>query len=88
MPGPWDQQRLPLSRVRGRGDWQDGVARLGELAVHVADTAGRAQGQIVGKGSFSSGAASWDTVLALQGINPAALHGKLAAARLNGDIKA
>ncbi|APW39834.1 hypothetical protein RD110_23695 [Rhodoferax koreense] len=88
LPGPWDQQRLPLSHIRGRGDWQAGVARLHDLFIGLADTRGKAQGQIAGSGRFDSAGSAWDTTLQLREINPAALHGKMAAARLNGEVTA
>jgi len=90
LPGPWDQQRLPLSHVHGRGDWLAGVAQVHELFIGLADVRGTPQGQIEGQGRFSNAGATaaWDTRLQLREVNPAALHGKMAAARLNGEIKA
>ena len=90
LPGPWDTRHLPLSHLRGRGTWQDNTAQIENLLVTLADASGKPQGQIEGKGQFSpSGAdAAWDTKLQLREINPAALHGKMAAARLNGELQA
>ncbi|MDB5894328.1 MAG: hypothetical protein JWQ88_1859 [Rhodoferax sp.] len=89
LPGPWDKQQLPLSHLRGRGSWQDGIARVEGLRITLADARGKPQGQIDGTGQFSPGAdAAWDTKLQLREINPAALHGKMAAARLNGEATA
>ncbi len=90
LPGPWDKQRLPLSHIRGRGDWRAGVAQVRELSIGLADARGKPQGQIEGLGRFDNAGATpaWDTRLQLREINPAALHGKMATARLNGEIKA
>ena len=82
LAGPWDQQRLPLSALRGRllqsGDrqWQlDGL------------TATAGQGQLQGAGVFSLGDAtaplSASGRLSWTGVNPAALVSTLPAAPLN-----
>ncbi|OYY51977.1 MAG: DUF490 domain-containing protein, partial [Polaromonas sp. 24-62-144] len=85
LPGPWDQQRLPLDRLEAEGEWRNGTALVRTLK------ATRGSGEVVASGEWAgaanapgAAAPAWKIQAALQGLNPALLHSKLAALPLDG----
>ena len=85
LPGPWDQQRLPLDRLEARGEWRNDTALVRTLI------ATRGSGELVASGEWSdtgtsggAAAQAWKMQATLQGINPALLHSKLAALPMDG----
>jgi translocation and assembly module TamB len=81
-PGPWDQQKLPVERLTGQGQWQDGVALIEELDASIGG------GEVHAKGQWESQAKEWSVQGRLSGINPARLHTRMAATPLGGRIDA
>ena len=79
LAGPWDSGRLPLDSVKGEGQWRDGVALVRSLR------AGIGGGSLQAEGRWSAGV--WVADGTLQGIDPAALHSKLAASALGGKLQ-
>src|SRR3989442_1293089 len=81
LPGPWDQQRLPLARLQAHGEWRDGVGLVHALKAQLGG------GELLASGEWRSTAAqpqAWQLQATLQGLNPAMLHGRLAALPLDG----
>jgi translocation and assembly module TamB len=103
LPGPWDQQRLPLDKLQAEGEWRGGVAMVRSLQARLAG------GEITASGQWSqaapataspttsptptapaaAGAQDWQVQATLKNINPAALHTQLAALPVDGraDVK-
>ncbi|MDO9358025.1 MAG: translocation/assembly module TamB domain-containing protein [Polaromonas sp.] len=92
LPGPWDQQRLPLESLNAQGDWRDGTALVRSLQARVGGGDVLATGQWMGATAAPSSPASaqgkngneWQAQATLKNVNPAALHTQLAAAPVNG----
>ncbi|MDP2820486.1 MAG: translocation/assembly module TamB domain-containing protein [Polaromonas sp.] len=87
LPGPWDQQRLPLDSLQAQGEWRDGVAMVRSLQARLGG------GEITANGQWSEAAPSapasastqdWQAQALLKNINPAALHTQLAALPVDG----
>lgn len=100
LPGPWDQQRLPLDKLQAEGEWRGGVAMVRSLQARLAG------GEITASGQWSqaapataspttpaapvaAGTQGWQVQAMLKNINPAALHTQLAALPVDGraDVK-
>jgi translocation and assembly module TamB len=98
LAGPWDLQRLPLSSLQARlglhHGSQGGQSPL-DLDIESLQ-AGIGGGQLQAQGQWqqagpagAAGARSgWQGGVQLQGINPAALHSRLAAAAVDGRLSA
>ncbi|GBU14671.1 hypothetical protein AwPolaro_00490 [Polaromonas sp.] len=96
LPGPWDQQRLPLEQLDAEGEWQEGMAMIRSLKAQLGG------GELLASGNWAPAAAeppaqsqtqpeiAWHILTTLKHINPALLHSKLAPLPLDGhaDIKA
>ncbi|TXT39738.1 MAG: hypothetical protein FD135_1980 [Comamonadaceae bacterium] len=80
LPGPWNQQRLPLNTLQAELSYQHSQWALSSL---LASGAG---GRISGTGNFSTG--QWQGSASLSGINPAAVDSRLASTALNGTLQA
>ncbi|MFI5444451.1 translocation/assembly module TamB domain-containing protein [Polaromonas sp. UC242_47] len=83
LPGPWDQQRLPLDRLQAQGEWRNGVAMVRQLQAQLGG------GEVLASGQWSSAtpspdATDWQAKATLKNINPAALHTQFAALPVNG----
>ncbi|MDO9115514.1 MAG: translocation/assembly module TamB domain-containing protein [Polaromonas sp.] len=99
LPGPWDQQRLPLDKLQAEGEWRGGVAMVRNLQARLGG------GEITASGQWSeaapatapatassttpttpaaAGAQDWQVQATLKNINPAALHTQLAALPVDG----
>ncbi|MCP5219893.1 MAG: hypothetical protein H6927_17565 [Burkholderiaceae bacterium] len=77
--GPWDRQRLPVESLQAQGQWQDGAATLDRLQARLAG------GTLQASGHWASAAdARWQIDARAADIDPARLHGQLAAAPLGG----
>ena len=78
LPGPWDRQRVPASRVQLDGDWRlPAQAFVRQLQ---ADVGG---GKVQARGEWESEQA-WRIEGTLAGVNPAAVHSAMAPLPLSG----
>jgi translocation and assembly module TamB len=80
QPGPWDSERLPLDSVKAHGEWRAGMALVRSLQAELGGGSLEAEGQW-------SGPAGWKAQGSLRGVDPAALHSKLAATPLGGKLQ-
>jgi translocation and assembly module TamB len=80
LPGPWNQQRLPLNTLQAELSYQHSQWALSSLR------ASGAGGSISGYGNFNTG--QWQGSASLSGINPAAVDSRLASTALNGTLQA
>ncbi len=78
-PGPWDQGRLPVSRLQGRGEWRDGTALARSF---IADLGG---GRAEGRGEWLADG-GWRLRARMQGVQPGALHTALGTAPVSGRV--
>ena len=90
LPGPWDQQRLPLDSLEASGEWRSGTALVRALKATSGPGALVASGEWVGAatGAVPATAQAWKMQATLKNINPALLHSRLAALPLDGEAKA
>jgi translocation and assembly module TamB len=79
LAGPWDSGKLPLEHVKAQGQWRDGVALVRSLQAELAGGSLQAEGRWSGTGWVADGS--------LRGIDPAALHTRLAASALGGKLQ-
>lgn len=94
LPGPWDQQRLPVEQLDTQGEWRDGAALVRSLKAQLGG------GELLASGEWASAAAlpatqpataapaapeqAWQLNATLKHINPAQLHAQLAPLPLDG----
>ncbi len=84
LPGPWDQQRLPLERLEAQGEWRNGAGMVRTLRAQLAGGEILANGQWAASTGTAAPAQAWTLAATLQRINPALLHTGLAALPLDG----
>lgn len=84
LPGPWDQQRLPLERLDARLAFQKSLWSLESL--HARGAQGRVDAQAQARADKL--ADGWLGQATVTGLNPAALHSRLAAASVSGSVRA
>ena len=82
LPGPWDAQRLPLSALDARADFDGTQWRIPQATLEVGT------GQIVLQGSYTPANGAVQASAQVQQLAPAALHRQLDAAALNGHLSA
>ena len=96
LPGPWDQQRLPLEQLDTQGEWRNGAAMVRSLKAQMAG------GELLASGEWTQPTPTGDTAPAvpatpgkawklnatLKRINPARLHTQLAPLPLDGRAEA
>lgn len=80
LPGPWDQRRLPLTRLQGHGEWRDGIARVRRLRAELG-AQGEA-GHLEASGQWQA-ARGWHLNLRLDRVRSEALHRALAVGTLS-----
>ncbi|MBE0472959.1 translocation/assembly module TamB domain-containing protein [Rhodoferax sp.] len=80
LPGPWNQQRLPLDTLQAEVTFAQARWQLQALQANGAG------GSITGSGQFSSG--QWQGQASLRNINPAAIDTRLASAAMAGEMLA
>lgn len=95
LPGPWDQQRLPLDALDTQGEWRHGTAMIRSLKAQLGG------GELLASGDWAPGAAAnppaaaaselpalpepaWQLKATLKHINPARLHSQFAPLPLDG----
>ena len=84
LPGPWDQQRLPLEKLNASLAFNKNLWSLESLQARGAQ--GRVDAQAQAKADNL--ATGWLGLATVTGINPAALHSQLAAASISGSLRA
>lgn len=84
LPGPWDQQRLPLDTLQAEGEWRDGVAMVRSLQARLGGGEITADGQWSQAAPSAANAQDWRSQAVLKNINPAALHTQFAALPVDG----
>lgn len=88
LPGPWDQQRLPLNRLQAEGEWRGGAALVRSLQAQLGGGEVTASGQWTeAPGAATPSAAAppaWQLQATLKNINPAALHTQMAPLPVDG----
>ncbi|MEC5213476.1 translocation and assembly module TamB [Polaromonas sp. CG_9.5] len=100
LPGPWDQQRLPVEQLDTQGEWRDGAALVRSLKAQLGG------GELLASGEWAPAppaappsvspatapataeptapAQAWQLNATLKHINPAQLHTQLAPLPLDG----
>jgi len=99
LPGPWDQQRLPLERLETQGEWRGGVGIVRTLKAQLGG------GELLASGEWTPAPAippappgtpptaspaapapaqAWTLQATLKQVNPARLHSQFAALPLDG----
>ena len=81
LPGPWDQQRLPLERLETRGEWRNGAAIVRTLKAQFGG------GEVLASGEWTASQA-WNLQATAQRIDPALIHTQLAPVLLDGQATA
>jgi translocation and assembly module TamB len=83
LPGPWDQERLPVQQLQAEGEWRDGVALVQNLDARLGG------GEVKATGRWSGGKASdWTMQAQVNHVDPSALHSQAAGAPLGGRAQA
>ncbi|MHB1200998.1 MAG: translocation/assembly module TamB domain-containing protein [Polaromonas sp.] len=77
LPGPWDQQRLPLERLESQGEWRNGAAIVRTLKAQLGG------GELLASAEWTASQA-WNLKATAQRVNPALLHTQLAPVLLDG----
>lgn len=92
LPGPWDQQRLPLERLETQGEWRGGAGMVRTLKARLGG------GELLASGEWTlaplappaagpaapAPAQAWTLQATLKQLNPALLHSQFAALPLDG----
>ncbi|MEO8390010.1 translocation/assembly module TamB domain-containing protein [Polaromonas sp.] len=87
LPGPWDQQKLPLERLETQGEWRSGTAMVRTLKAQLGGGELLASGEWVDAPAISTAPdapPAWKLQATLQHVNPALLHSQLAPLPLDG----
>ena len=84
QPGPWNQQRLPVTQMQLQASYLSGAWVLQSLQAKGAG------GQLTGQGQASTAhnALAWQGQIHFQGLNPALIDTRLAPAALDGQLSA
>lgn len=80
LPGPWDQQRLPIEQLTAQGEWRAGTALVRNLEAQLGG------GHVSAAGQWRPSSAGWTLQGRVSGVDPAALDSRLAAAPLSGRV--
>ena len=96
LPGPWDQQRLPVEKLDTQGEWRNGAALVKSLKAELGGGELQASGEWTQTPPASQSATAepagatqdWKLNATLTRINPAQLHTQLAPLPLDGRAEA
>ncbi len=89
LPGPWDRNQLPVSRLNVRARNAGAQWTIESLDAAAAGGQIQAQGQLTtAPPGASTPLAGWNGRATLRAINPAAADSRLAAVTLNGTLSA
>ncbi len=80
LAGPWDRSLLPIEQLKGQGEWRAGTALVQELDARVGGGRLRATGQ------WRSGSDDWSLQGQVTGVDPGALHSRMAAVPVSGRV--
>ena len=80
LPGPWNQQRLPLNSLQASVNYAHEQWALSSVR------ASGAGGNVTGAGEFNAGV--WAGKAKLQGVDPSAIDSRLASTGLSGQLEA
>lgn len=80
LAGPWDAGRLPVERLDAQGEWRGKTALVQRLHARAGGGDIRAEGRW-------RGADAWTVDARLQGVDPAALHSRMAPVPLAGQAQ-
>ncbi len=86
--GPWNQQRLPLERLQTTLVFMQGQWAIEQLQAKAGSGRIEAQGTLSTSDSSAPGSIGWQGHATLHALNPALLDSRLAATRLDGQLKA
>ena len=92
LPGPWDQQRLPVKQLDTQGEWRNGTAMVRSLKAQLGGGELLASGEWAPTTAGSKTSAvdtaapepAWTLNATLKHINPAQLYTRLAPLPLDG----
>ena len=83
LPGPIDQNRVPVERLEGHGEWRNGVGLVRQLDARLAG------GQLTASGEWTDAQRlAWKLRAQASGIQPQRIHGAMAALPLNAEASA
>ncbi|WP_114970018.1 translocation/assembly module TamB domain-containing protein [Rhodoferax ferrireducens] len=91
LSGPWNLDRLPVEAAQARLSFSDGQWQVQSLTADIAGGRLAVQGQLTAAKTNNAPTAAisgWQAEATLKDINPAAVHTQLAAARIDGQLKA
>ena len=96
LPGPWDQQRLPVEQLDTQGEWRDGTVMVKNLKAQLGGGELLASGEWIqppktdqtSAANATSEAKDWVLKATLKNVNPAQLYTQLAPLALNGQADA
>ena len=80
LPGPWDEQRLPVDRLKAQGQWRAGMALVQDLQAQLGG------GRLHASGEWLDRSRGWAVRGTVDRVNPAALYSRMAAAPLGGRV--
>ena len=80
LAGPWDRSLLPIEQLEGRGQWRAGTALVQELDARIGG------GRLQATGQWRSGSNDWTLQGQVSGIDPGALHSRMAAVPVSGRV--
>ncbi|MFC5520391.1 translocation/assembly module TamB domain-containing protein [Polaromonas jejuensis] len=95
LPGPWDQQKLPLERLEAQGEWRGSASTDASKGAAMVRTlkARLGGGELLASGEWADARATprtagappaWKLQATLRNVNPALLHTQLAPLPLDG----
>jgi translocation and assembly module TamB len=79
-PQPWDEGGLPMAQASGHGQWRRAAVLVQELQARIGG------GELKATGEWQD-AADWKMQGSVRGVDPAALHTRLAARPLGGTLE-
>jgi translocation and assembly module TamB len=80
LAGPWDRALLPIEQLKGQGQWRAGTALVQELDARMGG------GRLQATGQWRSGSDDWTLRGQVTGVDPGALHSRMAAVPVSGRV--
>lgn len=82
VPGPWDQEKLPLEQVLAKVGFDGTNWTISEATVRAGG------GRIDAAGKWSPAPSPWQAQATVRGVRPGALYSELSGAPISGQLKA
>lgn len=82
VPGPWDQEKLPLEQVLAKVGFDGTSWTISEATVRAGG------GRIDAAGKWSPAPSPWQAQATVRGVRPGALYSELSGAPVSGQLKA